>query len=54
MREAGPVPVAIETTCTTYLDGRDDNVDREMKKVANLLENDQLPDVHLRNAGEES
>jgi hypothetical protein len=35
MREAGPVPVAIETTYSMYLDGRRDNVDREMKKVAN-------------------
>ena len=49
IREAGPVPVAIETTCTTYLDGRRDNVDHEMKKVAGLLANDQLPDVRLRN-----
>jgi hypothetical protein len=32
IREAGPVPVAIETTCTTYLDGRRDKVDHKMKK----------------------
>jgi hypothetical protein len=34
IREVGAVPVAIETTCTTYLDGRCDKVDHEMKKVA--------------------
>jgi TnpA family transposase len=49
MRETGPVPVAVETTCTTYLDGRRDKVDYEMNKVASLLENDQLSDVRLRN-----
>jgi hypothetical protein len=31
LRETGPVPVAIETTYTKYLDGRRDEVDREMK-----------------------
>ncbi|MBV9546376.1 MAG: Tn3 family transposase [Chloroflexi bacterium] len=41
--------MAIETTCTTYLDGRRDKVDHEMRKVASLLENDRLSDVRLRN-----
>jgi hypothetical protein len=41
--------VAIEMTSTTYLDGRRDKVDHEMKKVGSLLANDQLADVRLRN-----
>jgi len=49
LREAGPVPVAIETTCSAYLEQRRDEVDQAMTKVASLLANDQLPDVRLRN-----
>lgn len=49
LRESGPVPVAIETTCSAYLEQRRDEVDQAMTKVAGLLANDQLPDVRLRN-----
>ena len=44
------MPVAIETTCTTYLDGRRDKVDHEMKKVASLLENGASADETLKAA----
>jgi len=49
LRAAGPVPVAIETTCSAYLEQRRDEVDQAMTKVASLLANDQLSDVRLRN-----
>jgi hypothetical protein len=49
LRQTGPVPVAIETTCETYLEQRRQQIDHEMNKVARLLQNDELPDVRLRN-----
>src|ERR1700674_213774 len=47
-RETQPIPVAVETTCETYLEQRRDDVHQAMAKVAGLLANDQLPDVRLR------
>ena len=49
LRETQPVPVAVETTCETYLEQQRERVDQQMRKVADLLANDQLPDVRLRN-----
>jgi hypothetical protein len=48
LRETQPVPVAVETTCETYLEQQRQQVDQKMTKVADLLANDQLPDVRLR------
>jgi len=47
LRETQPVPVAVETACATYLDQQRQQVDQKMTKVADLLANDQLPDVRL-------
>ena len=48
LRETQPIPVAVETTCETYLEQRRDEIHQAMTKVAGLLANDQLPDVRLR------
>ena len=48
LRETQPIPVAVETTCKTYLEQRRDEVHQAMAKVSGLLTNDQLPDVRLR------
>ena len=49
LRQTGAVPVAIETSSGRYLEQRRQQVGDEMKKVARLLDNDELPDVRLRN-----
>src|SRR6266852_4693959 len=49
LRATQPIPVAVETTCETYLEHLRQQVDQKMTKVADLLANDQLPDVRLRN-----
>jgi TnpA family transposase len=48
LRETQPLPVAVETTCETYLEQRRDEIHQAMTKAAGLLANDQLPDVRLR------
>src|SRR5207244_13249880 len=48
LRETQPIPVAVETTCETYLEQRRDEIHQAMTKVAGLLANDQLSDVRLR------
>jgi hypothetical protein len=47
-RETGPVPVAIETAGSGYLERRRDEVNQAITKVAGLLARDQLTDVRLR------
>ena len=42
LRETQPVPVAVETTCATYLDQQRQQVDQKMTKVAGLLANEDL------------
>src|SRR6202049_1948328 len=49
LRETQPVPVAVETTCQAYLEQQRQQVDQKMTEVADLLANDQLMDVRLRN-----
>ena len=49
LRETQPVPVASRPRARRISSGRRDKVHQEMTKVARPVDNDQLPDVRLRN-----